>query len=126
MTKIGLLLDADRDESYTPHSVSLRAGNTRRDMRSIASLKLESPVGWVSLHVSASGIVASQERARADPLRAFVFQVCVIDMHQHGRDTHVRGMKLFGPASPSAVDPSSSARPRPALAVPASITASFR
>ena len=33
-------------------------------------------------------------------LRAFFLQVCVVSMHQNGRDTHVRQAKIFGPRTP--------------------------
>ncbi|CAM9819070.1 unnamed protein product, partial [Heterosigma akashiwo] len=31
------------------------------------------------------------------PLNTFLIQVCIISMHQNGRDTHIRQVKIFGP-----------------------------
>ena len=31
------------------------------------------------------------------PVRAHFIQICVVSMHQNGRDTHIRQVKLFGP-----------------------------
>ena len=30
-------------------------------------------------------------------LRAHFIQVCVVSMHQNGRDTHIRQAKIYGP-----------------------------
>ena len=30
-------------------------------------------------------------------LRAHFLQICVVSMHQNGRDTHIRQAKVFGP-----------------------------
>merc|ERR1711862_675083 len=33
------------------------------------------------------------------PIRAHFIQICVVAMHQNGRDTHIRQVKVFGPRS---------------------------
>ena len=35
-------------------------------------------------------------------LRAHFIQVCVVSMHQNGRDTHIRQVKVYGPRQPDA------------------------
>ena len=31
------------------------------------------------------------------PMRTHLVQICILSMHQNGRDTHVRQVKIFGP-----------------------------
>lgn len=36
---------------------------------------------------------------RKKPLRTHFIQICILSMHQNGRDTHIRQVKVFGPRS---------------------------
>eukprot|EP00592_Proboscia_alata_P015650 CAMPEP_0194396566 /NCGR_PEP_ID=MMETSP0174-20130528/125061_1 /TAXON_ID=216777 /ORGANISM="Proboscia alata, Strain PI-D3" /LENGTH=561 /DNA_ID=CAMNT_0039192649 /DNA_START=9 /DNA_END=1694 /DNA_ORIENTATION=+ len=38
-----------------------------------------------------------KKRRQALPVRAHFIQICVVSMHQNGRDTHIRQVKIFGP-----------------------------
>ncbi|CEH16833.1 Anaphase-promoting complex (APC), subunit 10 [Ceraceosorus bombacis] len=44
----------------------------------------------------------SEVRAnRPEPIQAYLLQVCIQQCHLNGKDTHVRGLKVWGPASAS-------------------------
>ncbi len=38
-----------------------------------------------------------KKKKQRKPLRTFLLQVCVVSMHQNGRDLHCRQVKIFGP-----------------------------
>lgn len=47
------------------------------------------PRGWVDVDLEGVGVAGKPE------LRAFVVQVRVLENHQNGKDTHVRGVQIF-------------------------------
>ena len=49
----------------------------------------EEPRGWVDVELEGVGVGGRAE------LRAFVVQVRVLENHQNGKDTHVRGVQIF-------------------------------
>ena len=49
----------------------------------------EEPKGWVDVDLEGVGVGGKAE------LRAFVVQVRVLENHQNGKDTHVRGVQIF-------------------------------
>jgi len=49
----------------------------------------EEPRGWVDVDLEGVGVGGKPE------LRAFVVQVRILENHQNGKDTHVRGVQLF-------------------------------
>ncbi len=63
---------------------------------------LEEPTGWVviPLDPSSAPYPLEQQAAQLDApphvLPAFLLQLAVLTNHQNGRDTHVRGVRVFG------------------------------
>lgn len=88
ISKLCMYLDYATDESYTPKKMSIRAGTSQHDLSDIATIDLHEPVGWVS-------VILNDDRKQ--DLRTHLVQVRVLSMHQNGRDTHIRHVKLFGP-----------------------------
>ena len=88
ISKLSLYLDYATDESYTPKKLSIRSGTSQHDLKDVATIDLHEPVGWVTVHLS--------DDSKQD-LRTHLVQVRVLSMHQNGRDTHIRHVKLFGP-----------------------------
>lgn len=91
ITELAFYLDYSLDESYTPKKMSIRSGTTNHDLVEVRVVELHEPVGWVTIPLRAKD---------GGLLRAFFLQVCVVSMHQNGRDTHVRQAKVFGPRIP--------------------------
>ena len=58
------------------------------------AVDLNEPMGWVSIP-----LYALDDNGEQTTLRAFYLQICVVSMHQNGRDTHIRQAKVFGPRS---------------------------
>ena len=102
ISQIDFYLDYKNDESYTPKKISIRTGTTFHDLREIHLLDLDEPDGWVSVRLTmppraCDGLGAAAVRPDEGCLRSHFIQVCVCSMHQNGRDTHVRQVKIFGP-----------------------------
>jgi hypothetical protein len=49
--ELALYLDYRLDESYTPKQISIRAGNSFRDMTEIHAQELDEPSGWTQIHL---------------------------------------------------------------------------
>lgn len=104
-------LDFVLDESYTPTKMQFWGGTGMYDLVSLhfAPSKWENmwiddggwkqvqfyewrgeePKGWVDVDLEGVGVGGKAE------LRAFVVQVRVLENHQNGKDTHVRGVQIF-------------------------------
>lgn len=95
VSHICLYLDYNLDESYTPKTILVKAGMTVQDLRAVtAPTDLHEPVGWCILPLETS---MGDEEENSVPLRSHLVQISILAMHQNGRDTHVRRVKLFGP-----------------------------
>ncbi len=88
VSKVCLYLDFSTDESYTPKKIAIRSGTSQHDLVDIATIDLHEPVGWITV------LLTEDDN---QPLRTHLLQIRVISMHQNGRDTHVRHVKVFGP-----------------------------
>ena len=77
--------------------VSLRAGTTFHNLEEVVVKELEEPNGWVYIPV---GEVVNH--GNQGVLRTYFLQIEVLSMHQNGRDTHIRQVKIFGPRYGSA------------------------
>jgi len=95
IVEVALYLDYNLDESYTPKKIAVKAGSTFHDLVEVQLVDLHEPMGWVRLPLSTNP--PSSSTATSSLLRAYFIQICIIAMHQNGRDTHVRQAKVFGP-----------------------------
>jgi anaphase-promoting complex subunit 10 len=93
ITKFCLYVDHSVDESYTPKKVSVNIGSCAHDLVEILSTELNDPTGWVILDLTKSNFVQTE-----DPtcVRAHFLQLKITSMHQNGKDTHIRQVKVFG------------------------------
>jgi len=98
ISHVCLYLDYNLDESYTPKKVCVETGMTLQDLQTVSVAELQEPVGWCIIPLEAppdpldEDIVDEQQ-----PIKTHLVQISVLSMHQNGRDTHVRQVKLFGP-----------------------------
>ncbi|CAG8980741.1 hypothetical protein HYALB_00013691 [Hymenoscyphus albidus] len=90
IASIRLYLDFKDDESYTPTKITLLAGTGYHDLLPFSSLEFEKPSGWIDVPLDHVG-----GGADGKTLRAFLVQVKIVENHQNGKDTHVRGLKVF-------------------------------
>lgn len=101
---IRFYVDYNQDESYTPTSVILSAGTGHHDLLEFATLALTTPLGWQEIDLSRVG-----GGADGQSLCCWIVQIKVKENHQNGKDTHIRGIKLYAidenaPPADSALD----------------------
>ena len=87
---IRIYLDFEADESYTPTRITLFAGTGYHDLIPFSMLEFTQPKGWIDVPLEHVG-----GGKDGKTLRAFLVQVRVIENHQNGKDTHVRGLKIY-------------------------------
>jgi len=92
VAEVAFFLDYKLDESYTPKKMSLRTGTTFHDLHEVHELELDEPSGWVTVPIG--GIV---NHGGQGVVRTHFLQIEVLEMHQNGRDTHIRQVKVYGP-----------------------------
>lgn len=104
--KLCFYMDYGLDESYTPKKIAISCGTSLHDLLDVASFELNEPVGWVTVNLidpccaskdSQGNAIQSDFNNDSTCLRTHLLQIKILSMHQNGRDTHVRQLKLFGP-----------------------------
>lgn len=118
--EIAFYMDYNLDESYTPKRMSIKVGMTFHDLEEIKVVELNEPNGWCSVplyklpgddpldDVDEADVegdnnddgydpLAGPLSGKRMPLRTHFIQVSIVSMHQNGRDTHCRMVKIFGP-----------------------------
>ena len=80
----------------------VRAGTTFHDLVEVQAVELNEPMGWVTVPLAAppdadGGALDDALEGAAPLLRAHFLQICIVSMHQNGRDTHIRQAKVYGP-----------------------------
>ncbi|KAM5345722.1 hypothetical protein ACJ41O_011583 [Fusarium nematophilum] len=97
---IRFYVDYNEDESYTPTKVVFKAGTNENQLIEFATMALDNPVGWQQVPVAGAG---------GDPdgntLVAWVLQMQILENHQNGKDTHLRGIKIYSFDNDSALGP---------------------
>jgi len=115
VSQVCLYLDFNLDESYTPKEIIVKVGMTFHDLEELTRVQVSEPVGWIVVDIP----VSSEQAARGHGhdiendenlshvehgfVRTHFIQICIPSMHQNGRDTHVRLVKIFGPRRKTAL-----------------------
>ena len=94
VSHVCLFLNYSLDESYTPKKLQIEAGMTPHDFGPAWTVEVSEPVGWVIVPITNP---PDPLDPYATVVRAHVVRVTVLLMHQNGRDTHVRQLKMYGP-----------------------------
>jgi len=134
ISNVCLYLDYAADESYTPKTVAIEAGVTHQDLQVCADVELREPNGWVIIPVESppdplDGLDGEDDEENEDrnrkmdydeehelmpyashyndkhSVRVHLLRISIKSMHQNGRDTHIRNVRIFGPRMPSVQDP---------------------
>ncbi|KAG0658420.1 Anaphase-promoting complex subunit 10 [Rhodotorula mucilaginosa] len=96
IVEIWLYADISLDDSYTPQKLSVRAGTYHGDLHEIRLVDLPNPTGWQVIKFASEpekvGTTSGEE-----PLKAHLLQVAILSNHMNGKDTHVRGIRVFAP-----------------------------
>jgi anaphase-promoting complex subunit 10 len=77
---ISIYINYTQDESYTPKLISIRGGTSIETLTEICKKDTEEMEGWIDIHFDRIGL--------------FCLQILVLQNHQNGKDTHIRGLKI--------------------------------
>lgn len=87
---IRFYVDYKNDESYTPTNIIFYAGTGPHDLIQFAEVPLTNPVGWQDVPIANCG-----GGPDGHSLCAWIVQMHIKENHQNGKDTHIRGIKIF-------------------------------
>ncbi|KAK1761527.1 anaphase-promoting complex subunit 10 [Echria macrotheca] len=87
---IRFYVDYNQDESYTPTHIVFYAGTGNHDLIQFAEVPLSNPVGWQDVPIADCG-----GGPDGHSLCCWLVQMHVKENHQNGKDTHIRGIKIF-------------------------------
>lgn len=79
------------------------AGTGLHDLIEFADMQFEQPRGWIPIDFSQVGPIEDDDNEDAENidwskrplLRCFILQVRILENHQNGKDTHLRGLQIF-------------------------------
>lgn len=80
----------NEDESYTPTNIIFKSGTSENNLIEFAHLTLDCPVGWQQVSLSGAG-----GGPDGNTLVSYVLQMQILENHQNGKDTHLRGIKIY-------------------------------
>ncbi|KAL2131772.1 hypothetical protein VTI74DRAFT_4622 [Chaetomium olivicolor] len=87
---IRFYVDYNQDESYTPTHIVFHAGTGQHDLIQFAEVQLTNPVGWQDVPVADCG-----GGVDGHSLCCWIVQMHIKENHQNGKDTHIRGIKIY-------------------------------
>lgn len=103
ISHVCLYMQYSLDESYTPKKVTVSAGVSTQDLYPAVAppgkkFQFHEPAGWCILPLGTPADTLDDDPMQSLPYaRGFVFEICILAMHQSGRDTHIRQVQLYGP-----------------------------
>lgn len=85
-----LYLDYELDESYTPTKIQITAGFGPNLTISYTTMELAMPKGWIDVPIAGAG-----GGPDGNSLCCWFVRVIILENHQNGKDTHLRGVKVY-------------------------------
>ncbi|KAI1106359.1 APC10-domain-containing protein [Jackrogersella minutella] len=85
-----LYLDYELDESYTPTKLQITAGFSPNFTIPFTTLELNMPKGWIDVPITGAG-----GGPDGNSLCCWFIRIIVLENHQNGKDTHIRGIKVY-------------------------------
>ncbi|KAI0974707.1 anaphase-promoting complex, subunit 10-domain-containing protein [Xylaria arbuscula] len=85
-----LYLDYELDESYTPTKIQITAGTGPNLTIPFTTMELNTPKGWIDVPIAGAG-----GGPDGNSLCCFFVRVIILENHQNGKDTHIRGIKVY-------------------------------
>lgn len=85
-----LYLDYELDESYTPTKIQITAGFGPNQTIPFTTMELSMPKGWIDVPIAGAGGGPDE-----NSLCCWFVRVIVLENHQNGKDTHIRGVKVY-------------------------------
>ncbi|KAH3671815.1 hypothetical protein WICMUC_004533 [Wickerhamomyces mucosus] len=90
ISRLSFFTDFSQDESYTPSKIVILSGSGFHNLVEVVSLDLNKPSGWTNL-------VFNEMEELQNGLETFLIRILIKANHQHGKDTHLRSVKIYSP-----------------------------
>ena len=101
ISEVWLYLDYKTDESYTPSKISIRIENSFNEMVDIRTIEYEEPIGWFPIYLEEKN---SDSKTIKPYIKTMTLQIMILQNTHNGRDTHIRGVKIFAPRENKSFD----------------------
>ena len=101
ISEVWLYLDYKTDESYTPSKISIRIENSFNEMVDIRTIEYDEPVGWFPILLEEKN---SDSKTIKPYIKTMTLQIMILQNTHNGRDTHIRGVKIFAPRENKSFD----------------------
>ena len=101
ISEVWLYLDYKIDESYTPSKISIRIENSFNEMVDIRTIEYDEPVGWFPILLEEKN---SDSKTIKPYIKTMTLQIMILQNTHNGRDTHIRGVKIFAPRENKSFD----------------------
>jgi anaphase-promoting complex subunit 10 len=101
ISEVWLYLDYKTDESYTPSKISIRIENSFNEMVDIRNIEYDEPVGWYPILLEEKN---SDSKTIKPYIKTMILQIMILQNTHNGRDTHIRGVKIFAPRENKSFD----------------------
>ena len=101
ISEVWLYLDYKIDESYTPSKISIRIENSFNEMVDIRTIEYDEPVGWYPILLEEKN---SDSKTIKPYIKTMTLQIMILQNTHNGRDTHIRGVKIFAPRENKSFD----------------------
>ncbi|KAI1800708.1 APC10-domain-containing protein [Daldinia bambusicola] len=88
--KLRIYLDYDLDESYTPTKIQITAGFSPNMTIPYTMMEFHQPKGWADVPIEGAG-----GGHDGNSLCCWFIRVIVLENHQNGKDTHIRGVEVY-------------------------------
>ncbi|OCF35563.1 anaphase-promoting complex subunit 10 [Kwoniella heveanensis BCC8398] len=86
-----------RDDSYTPSKISIRAGTGVHDLQEVRFIEFNKPDGWIPIVLRPMEMSDDGgAEVEGPPIPCHHLRVLILANHLNGKDTHVRGLRVFG------------------------------
>ncbi|EIW66103.1 hypothetical protein TREMEDRAFT_70338 [Tremella mesenterica DSM 1558] len=99
ISSIALHTSHPRDDSYTPSKLSIRAGTGLHDLQEVMFKEFFKPDGWLLIPLRPHDSSPEGQMIEGPPIPCHHLRILVLANHLNGKDTHVRGLKIFGAPS---------------------------
>jgi len=100
ISRISIFTDFSLDESYTPSKITFLAGNGFHDLIEVTTIDLHQPTGWTHIEFD------NGKYGSVSHLKTFLVRLLIVANHQHGKDTHLRSVKIYSPITNYSMDSS--------------------
>ncbi|KAH3687856.1 hypothetical protein WICPIJ_001149 [Wickerhamomyces pijperi] len=101
VTRLSIFTDYTQDESYTPSKILVLSGSGFHDLIEVATMNLNQPIGWKHVIFNDANTTDDDDGSIAkranDGLKTFLIRLLIVANHQHGKDTHLRSVKIYSP-----------------------------